>query len=217
MTIVGIVRACAPIVALALCVGLVACSAEATTDPSEATKPAATSSASPDASPTVGTAPTPNEGSTDPDQPVVKVERAGQSEAPSVTADPADTDEPVEYGDDVSVRIDDVSFAAETSQGPGSFPGRDYARLTLSIENGSSDPIDLGTSVLTVLDASGAAAVRVYAAEADTVDFAGALAPGDTATASYAFAIPADARDEVTVVVDFDGEHTSAVFRGGLD
>lgn len=71
--------------------------------------------------------------------------------------------------------------------------------------------------MLTVLDASGATAVRVYAAEAEVTDFAGTVAAGKSATATYAFALPVDARDEVTVVVDFDGDHTSAVFRGGLD
>ena len=59
--------------------------------------------------------------------------------------------------------------------------------------------------------------MRVYAAEAETVDLAGVLAAGESATAAYAFAVPADARDEVTLVVDFDGDHTSAIFRGGLD
>jgi hypothetical protein len=117
----------------------------------------------------------------------------------------------------VSVAIGDVSFAKETAQGPGSFPDREYARLTITIDNDSPEAIDLGTSVLTLLDAGGATAVRVYAAEADVTDFAGIVAPGESATATYAFAIPEKARDEVTVVVDFDGDHTSAVFRRGLD
>lgn len=210
-----IARTCMSIAALALCVSLVACSGSS--EPPSGTESTTTSSATSAPDPTAGAdAPGGSEGPSA-DEPVAKIERAGHSGAPSVKADPADISDAVSYDDGVSVTIDDVSFAAETSQGPGSFPDREYARLTITVDNDSSEAIDLGTSVLTLLDASGTAAVRVYAAEAEATDFAGVLAAGRSATAAYAFAIPADARDEVTLVVDFDGDHTSAVFRGGLD
>lgn len=203
------------IAALALCVSLVACSG--TSVPPSGEGPTATPSATSTAQPSAGVeAPSEFDGAS-PDEPVAKIERSGRSDPPSVKAAPADISDPVSYDDGVSVAIDDITFAAETAQGPGSFPDREYARLTITVDNGSSHAIDLGTSVLTLLDADGATAVRVYAAEADTIDLAGVLAAGETATAAYAFAIPADARDEVTLVVDFDGDHTSAVFRGGLD
>lgn len=209
-----IARTCMSIAALALCVSLVACSGGA--EPPSGGEPTATSSATPAPEATAGSAPSANSGSSDPDEPVAKIERAGHSGTPTVKADPADTADPVTYDDGVTVRIDDVTFSKETAQGPGSFPDREYARLTMTIDNDSSEAIDLGTSVLTLLDAGGTAAVRVYAAEAKTIDFAGTLAAGKSATATYAFAIPSDARDEITLVVDFDGDHTSAVFRGGL-
>ncbi|MFJ4224007.1 hypothetical protein [Microbacterium sp. NPDC089695] len=201
------------VAALALCVGLVACSADA--EASKGAEQTTTSSPAPRAT-TGGDAST-DPGSDTADQPVAKIERAGHTTAPTISAEPADTGAPVTYDDGVTVRIDDVSFAKETAQGPGSFPDREYARLTITITNGSTAKIDLGTSVLTLLDASGTAAVRVYAAEAEAVDFAGVLAAGKSATASYAFALPSDARDDVALVVDFDGDHSSAVFRGGLD
>lgn len=210
-----IARAFISIATLALCVSLVACSGGS--EPPSGAEPTTTSSATPAPDPTSGAGPSENEGATDPDQPIAKVERAGQTDAPTVQADPADTTGSVSYDDGVSVSIDEIAFAKETSQGPGSFPDREYARLTITIDNGSSEAIDLGTSVLTLLDAGGATAVRVYAAEAEAVDFAGTLEAGETASAAYAFAIPAGARDEVTLVVDFDGDHTSAVFRGELD
>lgn len=210
-----IARTCMSIAALALCVSLVACSGGA--EPPSGAEPTATTSSTPAPDPTAGSSPSANSGSSDPDSPVAKIERAGQSTAPTVKAEPADTSGDVSYSDGVTVRIDDVSFGKETAQGPGSFPDREYARLTITIDNGSSDAIDLGTSVLTLLDADGATAVRVYAAEAEVTDFSGVLAAGDSATATYAYALPAAARDAVTVVVDFDGDHSSAVFRGGLD
>ncbi|QIG38798.1 DUF4352 domain-containing protein [Microbacterium sp. 4R-513] len=143
--------------------------------------------------------------------------RAGVTTAPAQKAEPAAPSDPVAYPDGVSVRITDVSFAEETAKGPGSFPGRAFARLSLELTNGSSDPIDLGTSVLTLLDKSGTPVQPVYADEADVHDFAGTLSPGGKATAVYAFAVPDDSKSQITLVVDFDAAHTSAVFRGGLE
>lgn len=152
----------------------------------------------------------------DADQPVAKVMRPGSTEAPSHTAEPASTSEPVSYTDGVTLQIMDVTWAEETSQGPGSFPGRPYARLTLRLANASDTAIDLGTAVLTLLDQTSGAVPRVYAAEADVQDFSGTLEPGETTTAVYAFAVPDESRSQITLVVDFDATHTSAVFRGAL-
>ncbi len=60
----------------------------------------------------------------------------------------------------------------------------------------------------------GLVAERVYAADTGAVDFGGGLAPGATATARYAFAIPKNQLGDVRLVVDFDGTHTSAEFDG---
>ena len=84
------------------------------------------------------------------------------------------------------------------------------------ILNGGKEPIDLDTTVVTVLDAEDQQIAPVYVEEADVADFAGKVKPGKTAKARYAFAVPKASRSQVTVVVDFDGVHTSAVFRGGL-
>lgn len=201
--------------AVVLCVGLVACtgagepSGDATTAPSaSSTAPTAT-----------GSAPS---GSTDgkvdvkADEPIDKVVRDGDTTAPAVSAKPAPTTGTVSYSDGVALKIDKVTFAAETAKGPGSFPGREYARITLTLKNGSAHAIDLGTVVPTLLDKSGASLPKVYAEEAKVGDFFGTLAPGKSATAVYAFAVPASSRADVTLVVDFDALHSSAVFRGEL-
>lgn len=142
--------------------------------------------------------------------------RDGKASTPTQSAEPASTSGAVSYKDSVKVEIASVSFDEETSEGPGSFPGREYARLTITITNGSDESIDLGTAVLTLLDADGSPLTKVYAADAEAVDFSGTLKPGKTAQAHYAFAVPSDARSEITLVVDFDAIHTSAIFRGGL-
>lgn len=211
-----IVRASATIAALALCVGLTACTAAQSTGTDGAPAPSATGSTSPTTDPTtIGPAPT-GSADVDADQPVPKVGRQGDTTTPTVSAKPAPPTGTVGYSDGVTLKITEVTFAAETAEGPGSFPGREYARITLTLTNGSSKPIDLGTVVPTLLNADGAALPKVYAAEANVTDFSGIVAPGKTAKGVYAFAVPADARDDVVLVVDFDAAHTSAVFRGEL-
>ncbi|MCA0295775.1 MAG: DUF4352 domain-containing protein [Actinobacteria bacterium] len=140
----------------------------------------------------------------------------GSAATPTITAKPADTTSTVKYPDGVALKVKDVAFGKETDKGPGAFPGRQYAVLTLSITNGSKRALSLDTVVVTVLDKDGKDVSPVYVQKAKVQDFSGTLKLGATATAKYAFAVPKSSRSKVTVVVDFDGVHTSAVFRGGL-
>jgi hypothetical protein len=181
-------------------------SAEPTT-----TAPTAAPTASASAKPTAKPQPTRS------DQPVPKVGRPGSPDSPTVSAKPAGTDGTVRYGDGVSLTVKSVDFAEETKKGPGSFPGRAYAVLTLQIANKSKQNLSLDTVVVTVLDKAGKPVAPVYSNEAEVADFAGRLTAGKTVEARYAFAVPKTSRSKVTVVVDFDGVHTSAVFRGELD
>lgn len=157
----------------------------------------------------------PTKAATTKSQPVPKVIRSGEAK-PTITAKPAGTGGKVSYSDGVVLQIRDVSFGKETKAGPGMFPGRAYAILALEIKNGSERTLSLDTVVITVLDKRDKHVNPVYVAEAKVSDFAGELAPGKTSKARYAFAVPASSRSKVTVVVDFDGVHTSGVFRGRL-
>lgn len=148
--------------------------------------------------------------------PLPKVQRSGSASKPTVSATPAEIKGKVTYGDGVVLRIADIEFGEETKEGPGRFPGRAYAILSLKITNGGEKAIDLDTTVVTVLDAEDQQIAPVYVEEAEVSDFSGKVTPGKKAKARYAFAVPEASRSQVTVVVDFDGIHTSAVFRGGL-
>ncbi len=199
-------------------------SAPTTTGPSAVPTSAVPTAASPEptatsAAPTAsGSArPTAKPEATRSNQPVPKVGRSGSPAAPTVSAKPADTDGTVRYDDGVSLTVRSVDFAKETKKGPGSFPGRAYAVLTLQIANKSEQDLSLDTVVVTVLDKADQPVAPVYVDEAEVSDFAGRLDAGRTVEARYAFAVPASSRGKVTVVVDFDGVHTSAVFRGQLD
>ena len=113
------------------------------------------------------------------------------------------------------MKVDKVTSGVETGQGPGVFTGREFAVFTVTVKNGTAKPIDAQQVVLTsTYGTRGLVAERVYAPDARAADFGGQLAPGATATARYAFAIPAKQLGDVRLVVDFDGTHTSAQFDG---
>ncbi len=120
------------------------------------------------------------------------------------------------YADKVTLSISDVTFGKETDRGPGSFPGREYAALNLTLKNDSGKALPLRGVVVTVLDKAGNPVAPVYAQEVNARDFNATVAPGKTATARYGFAIPTASRSQVTIVVDFDSSHTSAVFSGSI-
>lgn len=175
------------------------------------------SPAQPSSSPS-GPATTAPSAPADSDQPVPKVGRGDDATPtiPTILASPADTDDKVSYPDGVILQIQKVSFGEETGKGPGAFPGREFAVLDLEIDNGSERALSLDTVVITVLDKDDQPVNPVYAEEAKVADFTGELKSGKTVKASYAFAVPKASRSKVTVVVDFDGVHASAVFRGEL-
>jgi Domain of unknown function (DUF4352) len=147
---------------------------------------------------------------------VPKVGRSGAPATPTVSAKPAKVDGTVRYPDGISLHVVSVDFAKETKKGPGSFPGRAYAVLTLQVNNKSDRDLSMETVVITVLDKNDEAVAPVYVEEAEVADFSGTLKQGKKASARYAFAVPKSSRSKVTVVIDFDGVHTSAVFRGKL-
>lgn len=148
--------------------------------------------------------------------PLPKVQRPGATAAPTVSAAAAGPTAPVTYADGVSLRIASVEFGKETKEGPGHFPGREFAILSLQLVNHGKQPIDLSTTVITVLDSDDQQVAPVYVEEADVADFSGTVAPGASTSARYAFAVPEASRSRVTVIVDFDSVHTSAVFHGEL-
>lgn len=189
-------------------------SVSTTSPPSGAGSPGSTDK--PTDAPTSAASKSPKAAPTTKDQPVPKVQRGGSVSNPTVTAKPTSIGGEVEYDDGVSLSIVDVDFDEETEEGPGAFPGREYAIITLQVANSSKQNLSTGTVVVTVLDNKDAAVAPVYVAKAKVKDFAGTVKSGKAAKARYAFALPEKSRSKVTVIVDFDGVHTSAVFRGKL-
>ncbi|HOF18619.1 MAG TPA: hypothetical protein PK082_06895, partial [Phycisphaerae bacterium] len=98
--------------------------------------------------------------------------------------------------------------------GPGVVAGRGYLRLDLAMVNGSKTDIDISQVVVSGRVGTGAPAPPVYPVAESPSDFSGVLAPGKEARAVYVVAISPKPGEAVTITVDFDGAHTSAVFTG---
>jgi hypothetical protein len=121
----------------------------------------------------------------------------------------------VSYPDGVALTVDEVESGVESGQGPGVFAGREFTVFTVTLRNGTTSA--LGAQQVVVVSTYGPrhlVAERVYASDARAVDFGGSIGPGASATARYAFAVPAAELGDVRLVVDFDGIHTSAQFSG---
>lgn len=184
-------------------------SASASSSASASASASAESTADPSAAATAG--PTPTAVPTD----VPKMERPGVTSAPEVSAKAEPFTAPVAYPDGVRLAIRKITKGAETGQGPGNFAGREFALFDVELKNDSGAAIELNQVAVTVSYGSGnLSAAPVYANDANAVDFGGTVAPGATATARYAFAVPAAELGRVRMIVDFDGRHTSAVFEG---
>jgi hypothetical protein len=148
---------------------------------------------------------------------VPKVKRPGQPSKPSVSAPSARFDAPVRYPDGVRLDITKAERGVETGHGPGVMAGREYVRFTVKLTNGSAKAVNLNEVVVTTFYGSARQlAAPVYTESAGTYDLSGTVKPGAAATALYAFAVPATQLGRVTMVVDFDGLHTSATYTGAV-
>jgi len=178
-------------------------------------KPSPTGGASgpakPGRSPSAGAAPSRG------GDPVVKeyrrVLRDGQPSAATVSARPTTFDGTVRYGDGLRLTVDRVRQAKVTAQGPGEFPGAPKTQVDLRMTNDGRTPVRLDQVVVTALYGADRRQARPVYDDASR-DFSGDLRPGRSARAVYSFSIPRPDLDRVTMIVDFDGRHTVATFRG---
>ncbi|MGY1773243.1 hypothetical protein [Blastococcus sp. SYSU D00813] len=159
------------------------------------------------------TAPPPT--ATQPPAPPVVTREGVPGSARTVTAAPADFTAPAAWSDGVTVRVVEARQQVTTGSGPGELAGQPQTVFRLEVVNGSGAPLDL-TAVVVQASYGDPAAQASPLYDAETVDFAGALAPGGTASAVYSFAIPADRLGAVSLSVDVDGYRFPAVFSGAV-
>lgn len=146
---------------------------------------------------------------------VTKMARLGQPSRSSVTAASALFNSPVTYSGGVELVMVKAAKQVETGHGPGVFDGRSFVKFDVALHNGSHKPTSLNTVVITTsYGKQQQMAPPVYTASSDSNDLTGTAAPGATVYASYGFAVPVVELGNVTMIVDFDGFHTSATYTG---
>ncbi|WP_116116034.1 hypothetical protein [Austwickia chelonae] len=118
--------------------------------------------------------------------------------------------ETVDYTDKVTVRITAVRQNTATGAGPGVLVGAPQHIHDIEIHNGTGKPLDLSAVVVSARYGSPEQLASGAYTEG-TKDFAGELAPGSIARATYGFTVPHD--QKTRVVVDIDAAHAPAVFR----
>lgn len=149
---------------------------------------------------------------------VAKVKRPGAPATPTVSAPVAAFSAAVAYPDGLRLRITKATKGVEQGHGPGVFAGREFVLLSLELTNGTTKAVDLNQVVVTTTyGSSRQLAAPVYTEGAGARDFSGVVAPGTSATAAFAFAVPVAQLGDVTTVVDFDGVHTSATYHGAVN
>lgn len=141
------------------------------------------------------------------------IERAG-APAERVGAPQADLVDPVaKFADGLQVSITKTTHGTIDAQGPGEINGEPYTLFDVEVTNGSAEPIDTSRVVAALTYGDPPLTARnVYADEVR--DLSGVVAPGKTATASYAFSVPPQQLTDVTLSLDIDGRHGLAVFSG---
>jgi hypothetical protein len=182
--------------------------------PAPPTSPGASQQASPAAGPSVTdvAAPLPN-----PVQTVAKVRRPGYSGPPTVPVPTVRFPTPAAYPDGVRLVVSRAAKGIEQGHGPGVHDGREYVRFEIRLTNGTSTRLDLNQVVVTTFyGPTRQLAPPVYTEGTGARDFSGTVAPGASTDAVYAFAVPTSELKDVTMVVDFDGPHVSAVYHGAV-
>lgn len=183
----------------------------ATSPPASTGVPTGTRESPSEAGPATPTPTGPPPASTPVPQPVPGDVSATVSTGPEQTGRPVALDSPADAGDGLKASITRVRGINAKAEGPGEVSGPALA-LTVSVENGSRRPADLGATAVTLEDSEGAPAAEILSPPAKPL--AGTLASGKTATGTYVFRVANDRRDPIRVLVTLGSGLPVLVFRG---
>ncbi len=85
---------------------------------------------------------------------------------------------------------------------------------TIRFENESGHPLDLGATMVTLVDAAGNVAAPTTSEPAAPTS--GTLDDGGTTEGTYVFRMPEDTRNAVTLTVDYEAGAPVVVFHGSV-
>lgn len=126
---------------------------------------------------------------------------------------PVPLDAPADVGG-VTVSLAAVESIEGRASGPGDVAGP-AVRVTVRLENGTPDPLDLlGVSVQLTYGADAVPGSPL--GDPSVAMFAGVLEPGGTSEGVYVFAVPPDGQDAVTVTVGHQPGAPFAIFTGAV-
>ncbi|WP_157571022.1 hypothetical protein [Nocardioides insulae] len=130
-----------------------------------------------------------------------------------VTPEPAiGIRETADFGTGLTLHITSMEAVQGEARGPGEVAGP-AVQFRLQAENASRQPIPLDGMTITVTygdDKTPASALS----EPDGVPFSGELGAGESAEASYNFAVPVESRDSVQVTASYTGAAPMVVLAG---
>jgi hypothetical protein len=119
-----------------------------------------------------------------------------------------------QVGDGIRARLVEIRAVDAHARIPGEVSGP-ALRVTVELTNTSGSPVSVdGVAVNIYTGADGTPAAPVT--EQDGTPLHGPLAPGASAQGAYAFTVPVDQRDLVTVTVAVAPQAGTAVFSGPL-
>ena len=113
----------------------------------------------------------------------------------------------------VTISIVSPKLSSVKSNTPGEIAGPAIV-ATVLIENGTSNTIDLGSTVVSLTDGSGALGQPTTSSPAKP--FTQTLAPGNSVTAVYVFRVPKTGYNPVQISVSYAGGAPEALFTGNV-
>lgn len=130
----------------------------------------------------------------------------------SKTLAPVPMTSPAKLPGKVTLAVVRTTSGTVTGAGPGVVNGQAQVAFTLKFTNSSSKPFDVDTVEVNAW--YGTTKKPASPDSTATKPFHGALAPGSSATAVYAFAIPSTARDHVGLSAWYQQGGPTVVFEG---
>lgn len=132
---------------------------------------------------------------------------------PEETRKPVPLKSPAVAGQ-LTARISRVQAIEAEARGPGEISGPAIA-VTVSVQNRSARPVDLGATVVTLEDETGAPGGEILGPPARPL--AGQLAAGKSIKGIYVFTVGRERREPVIVSVTLGTRLAPLVFRGNAD
>lgn len=132
---------------------------------------------------------------------------------PGPIVEPVSLDEPAEFGTGVVAEVVGVESVTVEGGLPGERRGPGVA-ITVALTNGTSEAISLDHVIVDLVEPDGGSATPIDSS--GTEPLSGVLEPGATATGTYHYYLPLDAREGVSLTISYATGVPTVVLIGNL-